>query len=133
MLAASEQPALCDGISTVLVGLRILAVSAMNLTPQKTITSLSVCRGLAAQVERVAHEIGDGVEQRRLHVVVAEDDGVALDLQPVDLDGDLGFDAQFHIGDNLAFKFHLAYLVVQTSGCGRFTVRVVDMGQREER
>ena len=46
MLSASEQPALSDGISTVRVGLRILAVSAMNLTPQKTITSRSVSAAL---------------------------------------------------------------------------------------
>ncbi len=42
MLAASEQPALSEGSSTVRLGLSILAVSAINLTPQKTITSLSV-------------------------------------------------------------------------------------------
>ena len=46
MLSASEQPALSDGISTVRVGLRIFAVSAMNLTPQKTITSRSVSAAL---------------------------------------------------------------------------------------
>ena len=35
--SASEQPARASGISTVLSGARILAVSAMKCTPQKTI------------------------------------------------------------------------------------------------
>ena len=42
MLAASEQPPFSVGSSTVLVGFRILAVSAMNRTPQNTMTALSV-------------------------------------------------------------------------------------------
>ncbi len=40
--AASEQPARGSGISTVLSGDRILAVSAMKWTPASTITSASV-------------------------------------------------------------------------------------------
>ena len=40
--AASEQPASRSGISTVLSGLRIVAVSAMKWTPQKTIVAASV-------------------------------------------------------------------------------------------
>ena len=39
---ASEQPASGSGISTVFSGERILAVSAMKWTPQKTIASASV-------------------------------------------------------------------------------------------
>ena len=86
MLAASEQPASLAGSSTVLSGLRILAVSAMKRTPQKTIGS---CRSRrpAAQLQGVAGEIGDGVEQRRFHVVVSQDHGVALRLEAVDLVG----------------------------------------------
>ena len=42
MLAANEQPAFSEGSKTVFAGFRILAVSAMNRTPQKTMMSLSV-------------------------------------------------------------------------------------------
>ncbi len=42
MLSASEQPPFSVGSSTVLVGLRIFAVSAMKRTPQNTMTDLSV-------------------------------------------------------------------------------------------
>jgi len=42
ILSANEQPAFLAGNSTVFSGLRILAVSAMKRTPQKTIMSLSV-------------------------------------------------------------------------------------------
>ena len=42
MESASEHPAAGSGISTVLAGLRILAVSAMKCTPASTITSASV-------------------------------------------------------------------------------------------
>jgi hypothetical protein len=47
--AASEQPARRSGISTVLSGERILAVSAMKWTPQKTMALASVA---AARRER---------------------------------------------------------------------------------
>jgi hypothetical protein len=52
MPAASEQPAPRSGRSTVLSGDRILAVSAMKWTPQKTIVSASVaaaCRDSARE------------------------------------------------------------------------------------
>jgi len=42
MLSASEQPPRSVGSSTVLPGFRIFAVSAMNRTPQNTMTDLSV-------------------------------------------------------------------------------------------
>ena len=48
-------------------------------------------RGLAAQLQRVADEIGDRVIERRLHVVVAQDHRVLLALQLIDLDRQLGF------------------------------------------
>jgi len=51
-------------------------------------------RGLPAQVQRVAHVIGDGVKQGRLHVVMAQDHGVARHLELVDFVGQLRFDAQ---------------------------------------
>ena len=41
MESASEQPARASGMSTVLSGLRILAVSAMKWTPQNTIVEAS--------------------------------------------------------------------------------------------
>ena len=40
--SSKEHPALISGNITVLLGLRIFATSAINLTPQKTITSASV-------------------------------------------------------------------------------------------
>ena len=98
MLSASEQPAFCAGSSTVFVGFRILAVSAMNFTPQKTMMSLSVLAALRLSSSESPTEIGDGVIERRLHVVVAQDHRVLLALQPVDLDGQLGFVAQLEIG-----------------------------------
>jgi hypothetical protein len=42
MLSASEQPPFSVGNSTVFDGFRIFAVSAMNRTPQNTMTDLSV-------------------------------------------------------------------------------------------
>ena len=46
MLSASEHPALSEGTRTVLSGLNIFAVSAINSTPQNTIISLSVSAAL---------------------------------------------------------------------------------------
>jgi hypothetical protein len=46
ILSAKEHPAFNEGRSTVFLGLRILAVSAVNLTPQKTMTSASVWAAL---------------------------------------------------------------------------------------
>ena len=74
--SASEQPASRSGISTVLSGHRIEAVSAMKWTPQKAITSDAGRGGLAREPERVADEVGDVLDLGQL-VVVGEDDGVA--------------------------------------------------------
>ena len=46
MLSAREHPASRSGMSTVRSGERILAVSAMKCTPQKTMTSASVAAAL---------------------------------------------------------------------------------------
>src|SRR5690606_39124909 len=46
MVSASEQPAWAVGISTVLSGLRSLAVSAMKCTPQNTIVDASVAAAI---------------------------------------------------------------------------------------
>ena len=73
-----------SGSTTIFSGLRILAVSAMNLTPQKAITSASVVGGLAAQFEAVADEVGE-VLQLGLLVVMRQDHRVALLAQAVDL------------------------------------------------
>ena len=78
--AASEQPASRSGISTVLSGERIVAVSAMKWTPQKTIAAASVAARLAREAERVADEVGHVLDLGHL-VVVGEDDGVALARQ----------------------------------------------------
>ncbi len=52
MESASEQPARASGISTVLSGLRIFAVSAMKCTPQNTMVEAS----LAAAIRLSARE-----------------------------------------------------------------------------
>ncbi len=78
--AASEQPASGSGISTVLSGERIAAVSAMKWTPQKTIAAAVRGRGLAGQAERVADVVGHVLHLGHL-VVVGEDDRVALARQ----------------------------------------------------
>jgi hypothetical protein len=46
MESASEHPARASGISTVLSGARILAVSAMKCTPQNTIVDLSLAAAI---------------------------------------------------------------------------------------
>ena len=69
---------------TVLSGDRIAAVSAMKCTPQKTIESASVRRGLAREPERVADEVGDVLHLGHL-VVVGEDDRLALLRERADL------------------------------------------------
>src|SRR5262245_59071726 len=46
MLAAREHPAFSEGIRTFFVGFKIFAVSAINLTPQNTMMSLSVSAAL---------------------------------------------------------------------------------------
>ena len=65
-------------MSTVFSGDRIFAVSAMKWTPASTMTSASRLRPLLRQGQRVAHEVGDAVEDLRRLVVVGQDDGVAL-------------------------------------------------------
>ena len=108
MLSASEQPALSDGISTVRVGLRIFAVSAMNLTPQKTITSRSVSAALRLRSSESPTKSGTEWKSGRLHVVVAQDDRVALDFELIDLVGQLGLDAQLEVGGVVAqLRFQL--------------------------
>src|SRR5699024_10130906 len=52
MESASEQPARASGISTVLSGARIFAVSAMKCTPQNTMVAAS----LAAAMRESARE-----------------------------------------------------------------------------
>ena len=84
----SEQPASGSGIRTVLSGERIEAVSAMKWTPQNAITSASVARRLARELQRVAGEVGDVLELGQL-VVVGEDDGVALGGERPDLVAEL--------------------------------------------
>jgi hypothetical protein len=55
----------------------------MKWTPQKTMTSASVCRCLAGQLQRVANEIGKVLNDWQL-VVVSQDDSVSLLAQPID-------------------------------------------------
>ena len=60
----------------------------MNLTPQKAITSALGRRRLAAQLQRIADEIGEVLDLGLL-VIVREDDGVALLAQALDLGADV--------------------------------------------
>src|SRR5688572_19978422 len=50
------QPASMSGRTTIFSGERILAVSAMNLTPQKAITSASVSAALRSEERRVGKD-----------------------------------------------------------------------------
>ena len=61
------------GRSTVLVGLRILAVSAMNLTPQKTMISLSVWAARRLSSSESPLKSVTEWYKHRFHVIVAQD------------------------------------------------------------
>ena len=102
MLAAREQPALSDGIRTVFVGIEDLGCFGHEADAAKDDDVLIGHRGLAGEVQRIAHEVRDGMEERRLHVVMAQDHCVALDLELVDLIGQLGLHAQLEIRRVLA-------------------------------
>ena len=80
----SEQPASGSGISTVLDGERIEAVSAMKCTPQKAIVGLLGGGGLLRERERVADEVRDVLDLGQL-VVVGEDHRVARARELADL------------------------------------------------
>ncbi len=80
----SEQPAVRSGSSTSLSGFRILAVSAMKWTPQKTITSASVFAAACAECQAVADDVRDVLDLALL-VVVREDDGVQFLLEAADV------------------------------------------------
>ncbi len=54
-------------------------------------------RRLAAEVERVAGDVWHGVEQRRFHVVVPQDDGVALFFELIDFRRQLRLQPQLRI------------------------------------
>ena len=78
-----------SGSTTIFSGERILAVSAMNLTPQKAITSASVSAALRHSSRRIADEIGE-VLHLGLLVIMRQDDRVALLAQAVDLGAQVG-------------------------------------------
>ena len=82
-------------------------MSAMNLTPQKAITSASVSAAFLRQLEAVADEIGQ-VLQFGLLVVMREDDRVALLAQPVDLGAQVECRQGWSAGRS--FKFPVAWL-----------------------
>ena len=86
-MSAIGQPARGSGMSTVLSGARIFAVSAMKWTPAKTITRCVGRGGLTGQAERVSNDVGDVLDLRAL-VVVREQDRVALGDELADLVGD---------------------------------------------
>ena len=91
MLDASEQPALAAGSSTSCWVEQFGGLCHKFHTAKDN--DLLVGLGcLAAQLQRIAHKVGDGVEKCRLHVVVTENDGVLFSLETVDLIGNLSLD-----------------------------------------
>src|SRR5690606_466588 len=56
---------------------------------------------LAAELEGVSGEVADRVEERGLHIVVAEDDGAALGLELIDLPGELRLVPELGLGDGV--------------------------------
>ena len=76
-MSAMGQPAFRSGRRTVFPGERIFAVSAMKCTPQKTITSASVCGGLVLSPSESPTKSAMSCTSRQL-VVVGQDDGLAL-------------------------------------------------------
>ena len=102
MLAASEQPAFSRRQQHGLGRVEDLGGLGHEAHAAEHDDGLVGLGGLAAQLERVALEVGHRVEQRRLHVVVAEDHGVALDLEPVYLGRDLGLEQDFALGHHVA-------------------------------
>ena len=54
-------------------------------------------RRLDAQLQRIAHIVGHGVVQSRLHVVVPEDDRVLFFLEAVDFKNQLRLHGNFHL------------------------------------
>ena len=81
---ASEQPASRSGIRIVFSGLSSFDVSAMKWTPAWTITSASVLGCFLGELQAVAANVADAVEDFRRHVVVRQDGRVALLLERVD-------------------------------------------------
>lgn len=79
--SVSEHRARASGISTVLSGARIFAVSAMKRTPQNTIVVASPAAANPAQCEGVAGVVGDVLDLRPL-VVMRQDHRVALGGEP---------------------------------------------------
>ena len=58
-------------------------------------------RGLLGQTQAVADIVADPVEDLGRHIVVGQDDGVTLALEPVDLDDQLGLGRPLHRGDEI--------------------------------
>ena len=102
MLSASEQPPFSVGSSTVLPGIQDLRGLGHEPHAAEHDDRLVGLGCPAAEFQRVALEIGHRMEQRRLHVVVAENDGVALDLEPQHLGGDLGLDEKLRVRQDVA-------------------------------
>ena len=77
MEAASEQPARESGISTVLSGFRIFDVSAMKCTPHCTMMSDFTLVASMRELQQVAADVGDAMEDFRRLVIMRQDDRVA--------------------------------------------------------
>ena len=57
-------------------------------------------RRLAGEGQRVAHKIAHAMEDFRRHVIVRQDDGILLPLQPVDLGDHRGIGGPFDLRDD---------------------------------
>ena len=97
MLAAREHPAFSEGISTFFVGIEYLRGLGHELHAAEDDDVFVSLGSFAAELERVADEIRNRMEKRRLHVVVTEYDCVLLDFESIDLNSQLGFETQFKV------------------------------------
>jgi hypothetical protein len=95
---AREQPAAGRGSARSCRGDSTLEVSAMKCTPAWTITEASAVTP-PARARLSPTIVAHAVEDLGRHVVVGQDDGVLLALQPVDLGDQRGLQPPLHRGD----------------------------------
>src|SRR6185295_19862913 len=57
------------------------------------------------EVKRIANEIRYRIKERRLHVIVAEDNRILLEFEAVDLGSNLGFHPEFKVRHHVGKPF----------------------------
>ena len=92
------------GQQDALVGLSILAVSAMKWTPQKTIVGVVTVVAARASLQAVAGEVGQFLDLAVL-VVMGQDRGVLFFLEFADFGGDVVNDGGGHDQRSLFFRW----------------------------